>query len=252
MNDQLDALLALQKVDAEILALEGRLGLLAPRLGRLDAERQAVAAALESARVAVARESERHRHLGERAHEFRRLNERALSQLDQVRKAQHAEAAGAQVDISRRALGDAEAELLTSGQRLATLQGVLAAAEQRVAAVDAEHEPMRARAAEERDAIARELDGARARRAEAARPVNARLLWQYDKVHARRRGPAVFALHHFTCGNCDTAIPTQRRAAMTAGAIEVCESCGVLLHAAPPAAAAGAEPTVAGATAALR
>ena len=107
--------------------------------------------------------------------------------------------------------------------------------------------------AEERDAIEHALAEARARRAEAARPVNARLLGQYDKVRTRRRGAAVFALHHFTCGNCDTAIPTQRRAAMAAGAIEVCESCGVLLHAPRSAAAtAGAEARAAGATAALR
>jgi chromosome segregation ATPase len=71
------------------------------------------------------------------------MNERAVSQLDQVRKASHASAAGAQVDISRRALSDAETELHASGTRLSSLQSALEGAEQRIRDVDAEQAPIR-------------------------------------------------------------------------------------------------------------
>lgn len=233
MNDQIDALLALQTADDGLQALETRLAALAPRLARLDAERQAAGKAAAGARQALEREGERHSHLSERAGEFRRMNERAVSQLDQVRKASHASAAGAQVDISRRALSDAETELHASGTRLSSLQSALDGAEQRIRDVDGEQAPIREAVEAERQAVERELVGARAARAALARHVEPRLLQKYDRVRSRRRGPAVFALHRFACGSCDTAIPTQRRAGMAAGSIEVCESCGVLLYAAP-------------------
>lgn len=240
MNDQLDALLALQTADDAIQALETRLAALAPRLARLDGERQAADRAAASARAALDRESERHAHLSERAGEFRRMNERAVGQLDQVRKARDASAAGAQVDISRRALADAEAELHAAGLRLSTLQSTLESAEARTGSMDAEQAPAREELRAEREAVERELTGARAGRASLARAVEPRLLGRYDRVRGRRHGPAVFPLHHFTCGNCDTAIPTQRRAGMASGAIEVCESCGVLLYAVPASATATA------------
>jgi hypothetical protein len=169
------------------------------------------------------------------------MNERAVSQLDQVRKAHHASAAGAQVDISRRALTDAEAELHASGTRLSGLQSALDGAEQRIQDIEGEQAPLREAVEAERQVLERELVGARQARAGLARHVDARLLQKYERVRSRRRGPAVFALHRFACGSCDTAIPTQRRAGMLAGTIEVCESCGVLLYA-PPVTATAAHP----------
>ena len=240
MNDQLDALLALQTADVTLLGLEKRLAALTPQLTRLDAERAAAAKAIVTAREAIGRENERHAHLSERAQEFRRMNERAVTQMDQVRKAAHATAAGSQVDISRRALTEAESELHASGLRMSTLQHAVEAAEERATRVRDEQEPVRAEVQTQRTAIEREIAGARAGRDALARVVDPRLLSRYDRVRTRRHGPAVFPLHNFTCGSCDTAIPTQRRAAMLAGAIEVCESCGVLLYAPAPAATAGA------------
>jgi predicted nucleic acid-binding Zn-ribbon protein len=240
VNDQLDALLALQTADVTLLGLEKRLAALTPQLTRLDAERAAAAKAIVTAREAIGRENERHAHLSERAQEFRRMNERAVTQMDQVRKAAHATAAGSQVDISRRALTEAESELHASGLRMSTLQHAVEAAEERATRVRDEQEPVRAEVQTQRTAIEREIAGARAGRDALARVVDPRLLSRYDRVRTRRHGPAVFPLHNFTCGSCDTAIPTQRRAAMLAGAIEVCESCGVLLYAPAPAPIAGA------------
>ncbi|MGZ8456552.1 MAG: zinc ribbon domain-containing protein [Gemmatirosa sp.] len=242
MNDQLDALLALQSADDAIQALETRLAALAPRLARLDGERQAADKAVASAQAALKRESERHAHLSERAGEFRRMNERAVGQLDQVRKARDASAAGAQVDISRRALTDAESELHAAGLRLATLQSALDAAQTRIGGIEQEQAPARAEVRGDQQQIERQLSTSREGRDVLARAVEPRLLSKYDRVRGRRRGPAVFALHHFTCGNCDTAIPTQRRAGLLSGAIEVCESCGVLVYAIPVGAKTPAQP----------
>jgi predicted nucleic acid-binding Zn-ribbon protein len=238
VNDQLEALLALQTADVTLLGLERRLAALSPRIAKLDGERESAARAVTTARDAVTREQERHGALSERAQEFRRMNDRAVGQLDQVRKAAHATAAGAQVDTSRRALSEAEAELHASGLRMSTLQHAAESAAERTAQLDEEQAPARAEVQSQRAEIERELAAARAGREALARPVDVRLLSKYDRVRGRRHGPAVFALQNFTCGSCDTAIPTQRRAGMLAGAIEVCESCGVLLYAPTPVVAA--------------
>jgi predicted nucleic acid-binding Zn-ribbon protein len=84
----------------------------------------------------------------------------------------------------------------------------------------------------DRAGIEEELTTARAKRGELARAVPRAMLVQYDRVRARRRAETLFALRGNSCGACDTAIPTQRRAQMAAsGSVEMCEGCGALLYA---------------------
>ena len=84
-----------------------------------------------------------------------------------------------------------------------------------------------------RQSLEQEIGAARARRLEAAKRVEPGTLQRYDRVRARRHQRSVFALRGMSCSNCDTAIPTQRRAALASGeTVDICESCGVLLYAA--------------------
>ena len=56
------------------------------------------------------------------------------------------------------------------------------------------------------------------------------LLGKYDRIRTRRTH-ALYPLRGESCGNCDTAIPMQRRNQMVInGPIDVCEACGVLLY----------------------
>ena len=119
------------------------------------------------------------------------------------------------------------------------LKGAVAAAEQRVGALEEEQLPARAEVEEQRRVLVRDMQAARTRRAESARAVDAQTLSRYERVSARRRGPAVYPIRAtargFSCGSCDTTVATQRRPQFVAGAIEVCEGCGVLLYYAKPA-----------------
>jgi predicted nucleic acid-binding Zn-ribbon protein len=57
------------------------------------------------------------------------------------------------------------------------------------------------------------------------------MLGKYDRIRGKRQR-ALYALRGGSCGNCDTAVPLQRRNMMAgSGQIEVCEACGVLLYA---------------------
>ena len=240
MNPQLEALLALQSQDDVIQALEDRLAALGPRLAKLDADRQQAAKAAAGARSAVEREETRVRDLNGRAEDFRSMNARAVAQMDKVRTTREATAATTQVDLSRRALTEAEAELGSATQRLGTLRAAATTADERVATIESEQADARAKLDAERAEVEAALGEERAQRSSKSRGIDPRTLLKYDRIRARRRDTALFPLRGFSCANCDMAIPTQRRNAMlSGGAIDVCESCGVLLYATPEAAEGG-------------
>jgi predicted nucleic acid-binding Zn-ribbon protein len=75
------------------------------------------------------------------------------------------------------------------------------------------------------------LNEARKERDAKAGGVPRPMLGKYDRIRGKRT-QALYALRGGSCGNCDTAIPLQRRNLMSGtGQIEVCEACGVLLYA---------------------
>jgi predicted nucleic acid-binding Zn-ribbon protein len=143
----------------------------------------------------------------------------------------------AQVETARRVLADEESEMLGLSRRISELQSSVESARAMLTALEGQQADARASIEVERGAIVRELEAAAAKRATAARNVPPGLLNKYDRVLQRRQAQALFALNPgFSCGSCDTAIPLQRRPAMTSGgqAIEICEGCGVLLYLAAP------------------
>lgn len=232
MKPHLQALLSLQDRDDELTELENRLNALRPRLAALDTERATVERQRATTQGAIEREEQRQRELSSRADDFRRLNARAVAAMDQVRKVNEANAASAQVDISRRALADVESELGTVNQRLVKLRDSDVTAELGLVELDERQAATRQEIDAKRGEIESELGAARARRDQAATHVDRSTLQRYDRVRTRRRQRSVFPLRGMSCSNCDTAVPTQRRAALAAGdLVDVCESCGVLVYA---------------------
>ena len=232
MKPHLQALLTLQDRDDELSQLETRMDALKPRFAALDAERVAAERQRSTTRAAIEREEQRQRELSSRADDFRRLNARAIAAMDHVHKVREANAASAQVDISRRALADVENELSAVNHRLSTLRDSDTAAELNLAELEERQAAVRQELEAARGKLEAEIGEARGRRQEAARHVDPRTLQRYDRVRSRRRQRSVFALRGTSCSNCDTAVPTQRRAALASGdLVDVCESCGVLLYA---------------------
>ena len=232
VKPHLQALLSLQDRDEELTQLEAKLEALRPRLAALDAERVSLERHRATTRGAIEREEQRQRELSSRADDFRKLNARAVAHMDQVRKVNEANAAAAQVDISRRALADVENELGTVMQRLTKLRDSDVTAELGLVELDERQGAVRQELEARRTEIEAQIAEARARRQQAASHVEPRTLQRYDRVHTRRKSRSVFPLRGLSCSNCDTAVPTQRRAALASGdVVDVCESCGVLLYA---------------------
>ena len=232
MNQDIASLLALQTDDAEIRRFQNRLSALEPRVLDLDRQRQVAADALARAQHALESEERKQRELQTRVTEHRQLHERNLAQLDQVRKMREATAAMAQVEQARRVLADEEGVLAQMGRRVADLRQAVDTQQAALVELETEQAGRRAELADERAKIEGELAAARATRNGKASSVPKPLLAKYERIAQRRRSDAVFPLRGPSCGNCDTAIPLQRRSEMAArGSVELCEACGVLLYA---------------------
>ena len=230
MASEVEALLALQEDDTKITELENRKRSLEPRMAALDQKREAAAALVNRSRAAVEAEERRQRELQGKVAQHKQLQERNLAQLDAVKRLKEATAAMAQVESARRIIAEDESELAAIARRLAELRSAVTTSEADLAHVEGEQATARHEIEKERAEIDSSLDAARAERAGKTGGVSRALLGKYDRIRTRRT-QALYALRGESCGNCDTAIPMQRRNQMAVnGPIEVCEACGVLLY----------------------
>jgi predicted nucleic acid-binding Zn-ribbon protein len=233
MHPDVSALLAVQQDDLGIYALEARLASLAPRLAALEKEREKFAGALDRARKAVEAEESRHREARGRTETHRQLAERSQRQYESVTSPREAAAAMTQLEQTKRMVDESDRDAAHVLGRLNDLRHQVADLERQLADVESRQADARGSIETDRQGIEREIAAARQTRDDTARAVPRPLLGKYDKVRARRRSETVFPLRGQSCSACDTAVPTQRRAAMAAtGALEMCEGCGVLLYAA--------------------
>jgi predicted nucleic acid-binding Zn-ribbon protein len=236
VHPDVEALLALQADDQAIRQLEERHTALAPRERALDATRRAADEALQRARAAVEEEERRKRELQGRIAQHKKLQEHNVAQLDAVKRLKEATAAMSQIEQARRILADEESELAVVTRRIGELRAASDVQEGAVRDIDAHHADDRAAIAAARAEIDADLAVAREARAAKAARVERPLLQKYDRIRGARKDGAIYALRGPSCGNCDTSVPMQRRNLMMArGNIEVCEVCGVLLYAVPPA-----------------
>ncbi len=235
MNPELEALLVVQQHDEGIRAIEARRDSLSPRLAALDKARQRAAEEATRADAALERELERHRALESRISEHRARHEKNLGVLNQAHKLKEATAAMAQVEAARRVLAEEESELLGLSRRITDLRSAANATRESLQAMDETQISARTTLGAERGTIDAEIAAARTRRDASASSIGGPLLSRYDRLQVRRRSAVIFPLGtDFSCGNCDTSIPMQRRPSMASGnVIETCEGCGALLYVRP-------------------
>jgi len=231
LTTDLEALLALQAEDVIIHGLEQRLAALEPRIRELDQRKQRIVDAIARSSTAVAAEEKKQAWLRDKLAEHKQLVDRNQAQMDAVKTMKQATAAVAQMDQARKIVAGEESDLVAINRRLEELRGVLNAQQNDLAGVELEQEEARGEVASQRTALGAELEDARTARGKAAELVPAALRSKYDRIRGRKRVEAVFAMSGMSCGNCDTAIPMQRRHVMNStGMIELCEACGVLMY----------------------
>jgi predicted nucleic acid-binding Zn-ribbon protein len=231
VNNELEALLALQADDVVIHGLEERLAALEPRIRELDQRRSRVADAVARSEAAVGAEEKKQAWVREKIAEHKALIERNAAQMDAVTNMKMATAAMAQMEQAKAIVVAEEGDLLAINRKLEELRTVLQGQQGELATLTAAQETARSEVATERAQIDGELAVARQKRDGQAQHVSTALRSKYDRIRVRRKPEAVFAMNGYSCGACDTAIPMQRRHIMSnTGAIEVCEGCGVLMY----------------------
>ncbi len=232
MHPELESLLALQDTDIAVIQCDARLAALAPEAAVLD-ERLALAErALEQARAAIGAALGRKDDLEGKIASYRTMQEQRRQRLEWVRGAKEASTLMAELDLARSVLAKEEAEFMRSGDAVGEAERKAAEAERALELVREAQAAEREGLVGRRDAIAAERERAVRAREAAAEAVRAALLARYERIRRGKAPLALFALHGGSCGNCFTAVPTQRRALIQRGVtIEACEACGVLLYA---------------------
>src|SRR5687768_12381491 len=187
MQQEIEALLALQEDDLKIRAIESKMRELDPKLAALDKRRDQAAAALAKAQTALQVEEKKQRDLQGRLAQHKQMQERNLHALDDVKRMREATAATAQVESTRRLMAEDESELLTVGRRLAELNAAVASSTQALTAVEQEQESTRPEIESQRAALESELNAARRDRQERAAAVPKPILGKYDRIRGKRR-----------------------------------------------------------------
>lgn len=230
MQQEVEALLALQSDDSGIRELEKELNALDPELADLDRRREQAAGAVARAQSAVDSEEKRQREIQTRLAQHKLQQERNLAQLDEVKRLKEATAAMAQVETTKRMMAEDESEVHACTKRLTELRSAVNSTTKILTDIEAEQQTARGEIGAKKEALNEKLAAARSIRDEKSAVVPRPLLAKYDRIRGRR-AQAVFSLREGSCGNCDTSIPLQRRNMMAGtGQIEVCEACGVLLY----------------------
>jgi len=231
VHPELESLLVLQDRDVAVTQCDAQLAALAPEARVLD-ERIAVAErALAQARAAIQAAQGRRGDLEGKIASYKTMQEQRRQKLEWVRGAKEASTLMAELDLARSVLAKEEAEFMRSGDAVGEAERKAAEAERALEEVREAQAAEREGLAGRRDAIVGERERAVRAREAAAAAVSAGMLARYERIRRGKAPLALFALHGGSCGNCFTAVPTQRRALIQRGAtIEACEACGVLLY----------------------
>ncbi|MFN2570665.1 MAG: zinc ribbon domain-containing protein [Gemmatimonadales bacterium] len=232
MHPDLEALLALQDKDVAVASCDARLKALEPELKTLDDQIAAAERVVDQARAGIQAAIDRRDGLEGKIQSYRTMQEQRRQRLEWVRGAKEASTLMAELDLARTVLAKEEAEFMRSGDAVGEAERKTAEAEYALQNVREAQGPKREELEGRRQEIAAERERAALERERTSKTVNPALLARYDRIRRGKAPLAIFSLHGSSCGNCFTAVPTQRKALIQRGAtIEGCEACGVLLYA---------------------
>src|SRR3954470_10023859 len=160
MQQEVEALLALQKDDLKIREIESQIRSLDPQLAEFDRKKEQAAAALSSAQAAVQAEEKKQRELQSRLSQHKTMQERNLHQLEDVKRLREATAATAQVEATRRLMAEDESEIAILGRRINEMNSAVSASKQAIATLEEEQQSARPEIEAKRAELQSQLDDA--------------------------------------------------------------------------------------------
>jgi len=161
MQQEVEALLALQDDDLKIREIETQIRSLDPQLAEFDKKKEQATASLTRAQAAVQAEEKKQRELQSRLSQHRTMQERNLHQLEDVKRLREATAATAQVEATRRLMAEDESEIAILGRRINEMNAAVAASKQALAALEEEQKAARPEIEAKRAELQSQLDSAK-------------------------------------------------------------------------------------------
>src|SRR5438105_11737954 len=158
MQQEVEALLALQDDDLKIREIEDQIRSLDPQLAEFDRRREQATAALTRALAGVQAEEKKQRELQSRLSQHKALQERNLHQLEDVKRLREATAATAQVEATRRLMAEDESEIAILGRRIAEMNATVATSKQTLEDLEEEQQAARPEIEAKRAALRSELE----------------------------------------------------------------------------------------------
>ncbi len=231
MHADLVKLLDLQSKDAAIDEVDRRVRALQAEVAVLDQGVQRARDNLNAARRAASDGSRRRDELEAKVDSYRILQDRRVQRLETVRNPKEASTLMAELDLARSVMAKEESEWVRAAEAVTGLERKVTEEESKVAAIDLDQAPERARLEERRlDLVAERAATVRDREA-SAEQIDKPLRTRYDRLRRSRAQDVVVPLVGGTCGACHTSIPLNRRSQIRSGAIiDGCEGCGAILY----------------------
>jgi uncharacterized protein len=231
MHADLVKLLDLQSKDAAVAGLDERLRELDKESGVLDQAIQRARDAFDAARRAAADGARRRDEIEARVESYRTLQDRRVQRLETVRNPKEASTLMAELELARSVIAKEEGDWVRSAEAVTALERKVQEEGNKVAAVELEQAPERARLAERRHQLESERDAALLAREASADQIDKPLRVRYDRLRRSRSRDVVVPLVGGTCGACHTSVPLNRRSQIRSGAIlDGCEGCGAILY----------------------
>jgi uncharacterized protein len=231
MHADLVKLLDLQSKDSAIDEIDRRLRALQAEVAALDQAVQRARDGLGGARRAAGDGVRRRDELEAKVDSYRILQDRRVQRLETVRNPKEASTLMAELELARSVMAKEESEWVRSAEAVTGLERKVTEEESKVAAVDLEQAPERARLEERRLALVAEREAAVREREASAEQIDKPLRTRYDRLRRSRARDVVVPLVGGTCGACHTSIPLNRRSQIRSGAIiDGCEGCGAILY----------------------
>jgi len=231
MHPDLARLLELQAKDLDLLEADKALDAILAEYESLDHHLKGAQQAVDQAERSVSDAGKRRKEVEAKMENYRKLEERGKSRLEQVKSPKEIQAVMSEMDLAHSVLAKEEADWLKLADVIIGLESGGKEAATRLAELQQSQVDIRSALDLRRSAAENRRNAALSARDEVATQVNRALRNRYERLRSVR-ARVVVALDGAACGACYTTVPLNRRSQIRAGTlIDACESCGVILYA---------------------
>lgn len=232
MHPELPKLLDVQGKDRRLAEIDARLAALATERDALDAALEAARNQITTARRGLEDVAARRDEKAEKLEAQRSHQEKRRARLEQERNPRVAAQLMADVELARSILAQEESDWLRLAEDATQREAAVAAAEQRLAELEAEQGELRSDLEARFGAADAEHQEAKAEREAAAAELERPLRTRYDRLRASRRREVLVPATNAICTACHTAIPRSRIGQLQADGLllDGCEMCGAILY----------------------